>query len=336
MSLFKGPVLIRVVIPELLRQLSHQPHIFEFWPDLSGREPREVTVSIDNMVYAGEEEFPDMPHGEIEVLRPYLNEINALWQQGLAVNPRMSSQLKPVLKRISSEGDQLETALSTYKISYWMKNKLSTLPLDLQRQLANEFCILNIGAVTVTSDGYVLLEQRPENVTAGGMLLSYPCGYLTRTDKTLEDPVITQSVGELGFAVVRDGVLDSRVKSIRSIGMQRESDEWSTNYVFLIKLGIPLSDVTPTKENKHIVGWPIDELVDRSVVTYSPTIKGEHVYGKLVPNTVGMLGLYILAEQGRAAFNTFIKQIGEEAKRNGYNLHPVQYNAFNCPFTQFS
>jgi len=310
-------------------------HVFEFWPHLSGKQPREVAVSIEDVVHSLNAEFPEMPHKEIAILEPYLEDIEAVWQQGIAANPRKTSQLKPIVKGISPDGSHIYTALSTYKLSYWMKLKLSTLPFEVQRQLANQFCILNIGAVTVTREGYILLEQRPENVTAGGMLLSYPCGYLTRSDKTLEDPVNAQSVGELGFPLVRNGVLDTQVQNITAIGMQRESDEWSTNYVFIVQLDIPFSGVRPTKETKTIIGWPKDEIVERAVAAYSPSIKGS-TKGRLVPNTVGMLGLYILAQQGRTQFDAFMGKIREEGRTRGYAVQITEYTATTCPFKQSS
>lgn len=186
------------IIPEVLAGIR-KPHIFEFWPHLSERQPREVAVSIDEAVYSLADEFPGMPHGDIEILHPYIDDINA----------------------------------------------------------------------------------------------------------------------------------------VCSIGMQRESDEWSTNYVFLIKLSMSLSDVRPTRETKKIIGWPIYEIAERAAASYSPTIKGD-VSGKLVPNTVGMLALYILAEYGQDAYTKFMKKMNQEMQTQGYAIQIIEYNPSNCPFRKSS
>lgn len=307
-------------------------HILEFWSYLSGLAPRHIAVQQKNILYCLEEDssFPEIERGTCfsptEIIDAIQKDVEKTWQEGLQANPRMSNNLKPNILRISDDGRTIEAAFATYKTSFWIKKRLSSYSPVVQESIADQFPFFNIGMVTVTADDQILLEQRPLNVTAGGMLLNYPCGYLSRGEQTLEDTVNAQAQGELGFAVLGANAREGVVTNISSLGMQRESDEWTPNYTFLMRLNIPASQVTPTKKTKHIVPAPADpeQLIAYLAERYSATIKGD-VAGKLVPNATGMLALYVRSIGGEQTYGNLIDRLTETAQTQKYALRTVDY-----------
>jgi hypothetical protein len=321
----------------LLYKMASRPiHVIEFWHYLAGKKPEEIAVHIEpRKIITLSDDYPNLEHILLDVPEGIPGDVDATWQSALEANPQMTNNLKPVIRTISDDGTRYSAAMSSYKNSLWMKKRLSQYSEQIQQQIADILAFFNIGLVTMTSDGFVLLEQRPENVTAGGMLLNYPCGYLTATDTTLADPVNAQCIGELGFPAYVNGMLDPRIQCINSLGMQRESDEWTPNLVFLMKLNIPFAEVRPTKETKKIIGWPYDDIIERTAKAYSPTIKGA-VSGKLVPNAIAMLALAVRHISGERAYQTLCCRLSQAAHVKGYNLIEREYAPSTNPFKQSS
>ena len=267
-----------------MQELQRRLHLMEFWPYLSGLGPEEVRIVLKNELTALSPTalFQGLTTVVPAVATPEIQaDVVRVWDEGRAKNPKMSDNPKPNMQVISDDGRTIFGNFSNYQSSFWIKNRLTEHPLETQLAVARQFPFFNVGLVTVTSDDRLLVEQRPEGVTASGMLLTYPCGYASRGDVTLADVANSQFRGELSFhslnadtplehsdgRPIRTAIRHPYVKSVSSIGMQRESDEWTPNYAFLMELSVPFSDVRPTKETKHILSLPADpaEIADRVV-----------------------------------------------------------------------
>lgn len=319
-------------------------HRMEFWHYLASGSaqavlPHDIHIQQSDSLVCLEQtlDFPEVQKEEpLVVARSIPEEVERTWAEGLANNPKLKNNLKPNIRRISPDGKSIDAVFATYKTSFWLKNCLSNYPFEVQEQIARQFPFFNIGIVTVTSDAMILLERRPDGVTAPRMLLTYPCGYLSRGEKTLADTVNAQAKAELGFVVFgEDGQRLPHVRYIHSIGMQRESDEWTPNYTFVMYLDIPASVVKPTKETKEIVHFPAadsERLIEEIAKAYSPTIKGPDARGKLVPNAVGMLALYLKTVFVESEYQNLLDTLSHVARKNGHELEVVEYTPQTNPF----
>ena len=319
---------------------EQKQHTLEFWNYFRGNAPWEVAVELSKEwssleAMTEERAFDDLEYVEdLGIPSDIRPDVERVWSEGVAKNPRLSNNPKPNLRTLSADGKQCRASFATYKTSFWIKNRLSEQPMEVQRAIANLFPFFNIGVVTRTSDDYLLLEQRPDGVTAPQMLLTYPCGYLTRGERTLGDTLNAQGKAELGFyPIVREGLLDrTKVRRVCALGMQRESDEWTPNYTFLMELNIPYADIRPTKETKKVIALHAGpELLDEVVRLYAPSIKGD-VRGKLVPNATGMLALYIKEIFGNGVYQNFLDRITEAGKRQGHKVEVCEYTPRTNPF----
>jgi len=309
----------------------------EFWPYISGIMPQDMRIELKSE-FASLYRSPSFAGPTAMIPEGITSEIQQdaarVWEEGRAKNPQLSNSLKPIISSISDGGRVIRASLSDYQSSFWIKNKLNSYAFETQANIAGQFPFLNVGLITLTSDGKLLIEQRPEGFTASEMLLNYPCGYASNGDRTLADVVDSQCEGELGFDTsATDEAYGTIVKSISAIGMQRESAEWTPNYVFVMRLNIPYAKIKPTRETKHLLAFPADprRLADSVVELYSPATKG-NVKGKLIPNATGMLALYIRKTAGESEFLKLVDGLIGAASRQGHELKLKQYTPKTNPF----
>ena len=314
-------------------------HRMEFWPYMNGNEPRDVHIEALRRLVHLERDLSGIDTTGFEVSEYSIpdrirEDVEDVWEAGRAENPRLTNNPKPVIKIISPDGRLCTTWAATYKTSYWLKTRLSEQPPEDQELYAHLFPFFNIGTVTLTSDGYIALEQRPEGVTAPGMLLTYPCGYVETHHTTLAETMNDEAEGELGFPLLdAAGEPLLHTQALYTLGFQRESDEWNPNYVFVLGLTHPSTHLRPTRETRKISYLPDDpaKLAEAIPDLYSPSIKGE-VRGKLVPNATAMLALYIREREGERAFGNLMDRLSHEAKKEGYQLEVRNYTPATNPF----
>ncbi|MFA4887568.1 MAG: hypothetical protein WC595_05110 [Candidatus Nanoarchaeia archaeon] len=314
-----------------------KPHLIEFWPYLT-ENPERIRLEIDpTFVKVGSEEVPaGLEEVVVEGLTPAMrSDADQLWSEGLLKNSKMTNGSKVVIKNIPEDGGSVRLHNSNYKSSFWLKKRASEYPFEAQRELARYFAILNIGMVSVTSDDLILMQQRPDNVTAPLMLLTYPAGFAEKEHKTVADTVNEESDEEMGFPILdAQGKLYSKIKSLTPLGLQRESDEWTPSYVYTVKLNVPRSEIGKTEEVKNIVTLPADPhcLIEAIVEKYSPTTKGDEVRNRLVPNATGMLALYIRSVAGEQGYVNLVDKLTEVSKKQGRTLEMRNYTVLTNPF----
>ncbi len=315
-------------------------HIIEFWPYF-GKSPNEIKINtLEELICLGrindeQSNFENKKLVEYEYLE---EDVEKTWKTAYIKNPRMHNSLMLNIKNIWDDGDALITNLSNYKTCFWLKKKLSLLPMEKQEELSKKFASLNIGLIVVTSDNYILIEQRPENVPAPLMFLNYPCGNAEIGNKTLADTLSLESSGELGF-----DIFDSQkmplpfVKKIYSLGLERESDEWTPCYAFVAHLDLPINKIKPNNEIRRIVKFPAEPelLADYIQKLYSPTAKNSEIdiKEKLVPNATAMLSLYVRNSGGDELYQELNEKLSDTAKSDyDYELEIREYSSETNPF----
>ncbi len=317
-------------------------HLMEFWPYLCGLSPAQVQVTrLQNIMGPGSHRAS--PGNKLAGLATapaagitleMREDVEKTWEEARSKNPNLINNPKPMIISISRDGCAISTALSDYKTSFWIKTKLSSYSFGKQEAMAKQFPFLNIGLVTVTSDNKILMERRPEGFTAHKMLLNYPAGHANPEHKTLAYIVNSQCEGELGFSAFDgQGSYSKQMKRIYSIGMQRESCEWTPTYSFIAELTVPFASITPTKETRHISFLPADTsaLSDKIIELYSPACKGD-VAGKLVPNAACMLASYVREVAGREKYGYLMARLAKAAKTVNYELKAIEYTPTTSPF----
>jgi hypothetical protein len=110
--------------------------------------------------------------------------------------------------------------------------------------------------------------------------------------------------------------------------MQRESDEWSSNYTFLLRLNVPSDQIGSNKEVVRIKTFSADpdKLVDEVGKLYHHTTKGEDCRGKLVPNATGMLALYVRYIGSDITYGNLLDRLSEAAQRKESKLEIRDYS----------
>ena len=315
-------------------------HIIEFWPYL-GKNPSEIKINtLEELVCLGRVNY-EQSHLENKKLKEYENlkeDVEKTWEDAYIKNPRMHNSLMLNIKNIADDGDTLMTNLSNYKTCFWLKKKLSLLPMEKQEELSKKFALLNIGLIVVTADNYILIEQRPENVPAPLMFLNYPCGNAEIGNKTLADSLNLESSGELGFDIFDSVKMPLPfVKNIYSLGLERESDEWTPCYTFVAHLDFPINKIKPNNEIRRIVKFPAEpeELANYIVRFYSPTAKNREIDIKerLVPNATAMLSLYVKDSGGNGLYQELNKRLSDTAiEKYGYEFEIREYTEKTNPF----
>ncbi len=309
-------------------------HTLEFWPYLSGLAPRDITTSQKKILYCIERKpsFPNIQRGDCYLpwskMHDIQEDVERTWKQGIAANPSMTNVLKPSIQGISADGKTIQTAFGTSQTSFWIKRRLSSYSPLVQESIGDQFPFLNIGIVTVTADDQILLEQRPLNTTAGGMLLNYPCSYLNLAERTLEESIRAQAGAEIGVHILVSNAPEGVIRDITSLGIQRESNGWTPHYTFLMKLTVSAAEIRAAKKTKQITHAPADpeQLIAYIAERYSPTITGDAAQ-RLVPNATGMLASYLRSVGGERAYENLVDRLTETAKTLGYALRTVDYTA---------
>jgi len=302
-------------------------HLIEIWPYARLLSPSEIKVNLS-------EEPSTLLNGSGflgELESRIRKDVESNWEMFKRQDPSAENSPKIAVKSISDGGRTIEAHLSDYKTSLWIKQRLSSMPEHIRQSIADKFPILSVGVVSVTLDGYVLLEERPCYQTSPHMLLNYPCGYAEKHHKTLADAVEQEFKEEIGQPVFDGGQLVC--KELYSLGVVRESSESSPNYVFMAKLSSIFSEIKTNSEISNIVRWPAypDWLADHIILSYSPSAQ-DGAEGKLNPNSAAMLALYLKESAGSTYYSGFIERLKKEAEKKGSSLELKEYTSKTSPF----
>lgn len=282
--------------------MKNRTYRMEFWKGLNNIGPHDIEIT-DNGRCAYLERDTEMvyvPSQDFYRSGEYSEEVEEFWSK----NPDLLNTPLPIINGIHEKGEKIDTATSTYKTSIWLKRNLGGYDFHTQEVLANNFPFLTVGVVTKTKDDRILVEQRRRD--ASSLWLTYPCGYVRRAEEDLSGTIRAQSMGELGFDLTEEPGSD-----IRSLGMIRESCEWTPVYTFLADTKKTFAEINPTKEVQHVGSLPADptELMRSLQASFSPILFSEWDHS-LIPNASGMLALYIRHVAGEDKFQELVDSFG--------------------------
>tara|TARA_Y100000310_G_scaffold323579_1_gene384184 strand:+ start:6984 stop:7928 length:945 start_codon:yes stop_codon:yes gene_type:complete len=309
-------------------------HTFEFWSYLNYLSPEEIFLqdlpgssSLEESELEVKIKGSDVSLGE-RVLQD--------WGNAMEVNPQMTNKKTSILRTISPDGREIKRCDSDYMSAFWIKKNLPEVDVSQQREfIRNKFSPLGLGVVTITSDGYVLIEKRPPNVAAPGMLLAYPCGGIDERQENLVGAVNSEFRGELGFEAFDDeNRLNDNIGNIYSLGIIRESAENIPLYTFFASINKPSTEIKSTKEIKQVFLFPANprKLVDELPRLYSPRVTGEGIEGMCVPNTLAMIGLYVKDKGGERLFGEYMDRISQTAETQGIEIDTIEHTPRTNPF----
>ena len=298
-------------------------HTIEFWPYVRGFKPEEAELYYLDRTFYLQDQF--LQRLDLEKDAKYA------WRNALKNNPNMKNNIISVIRRIENGGKRITVERSEYSIYYWIKTELSYKNEPIQEKVANRFPFATIMSIITTADGFLILKKRPANVPAETMILPYPYSHIDENQQTLADIVNLQFKNELGFDIYDK----NRINNIESIGMARESDEYTPAIVFHADTKMSSDEIKPVKNTKEIkrIQYNLkNQLIDRIAGMYTPTVKIPDKENKLVPNGTTSLALFVREFYGEKSYERLITKLTESAKGFNVNLKTVDYNSSNSPF----